>query len=320
MKNGTIKSVINLNWFTVAPGVWGLKDLFVNVYLIHNPIDKKWLLVDAGLKRSAHKIIELADNLFWPDSRPAGIILTHGHFDHIGSVCNLARLWDVPVYAHKLEHPYLTGHSAYPPADPKAGGGLMSVVSPLFPAGPINIADHLEELPEDGTIPGFPEWRYIHTPGHAPGHISLWRKRDKVLLAGDAFVTTKQESAISVMLQTRVLNGPPKYFTCNWEAAEESVKKLAALEPDTVATGHGMPMRGKQMRSELKYLAENFQELAVPANGRYTVEPAIADENGVHYVPAKPGKKVPVAAVVAGLATAAIVGFLIFRKKKGSLA
>ena len=48
MKNGSIKSISNVNWHVVAPGVWGLKDIFVNVYFIHNPVDKKWVLVDTG--------------------------------------------------------------------------------------------------------------------------------------------------------------------------------------------------------------------------------------------------------------------------------
>jgi glyoxylase-like metal-dependent hydrolase (beta-lactamase superfamily II) len=61
-----------------------------------------------------------------------------------------------------------------------------------------------------------PEWRYMHTPGHTSGHISLFRNEDGVLLAGDAFVTTNQESLIAVMTQKKELHGPPKYFTYNW--------------------------------------------------------------------------------------------------------
>ena len=316
MKNGTIKSVINLNWFSVAPGIWGLRDGFVNTYFIHNAVEKKWVLIDTGLKRSAAKIQELADNLFWPDSKPAAIILTHGHFDHVGGVLELAQEWEVPVFTHVMELPYLSGLSAYPPADPWAGGGLVSVISPAFPSGPINISDHLQLLPEDGSLPFLPDWKYIHTPGHSPGHISLFRKRDRVLLAGDAFVTTRQESVWSVMMQTRKLTGPPRYFTCDWAAAATSVKKLAELEPETVATGHGQPMRGEEMRKMLYNLADNFQELAVPAHGRYSKEAAITDEGGVSYVP-KPERKVtPTAMVVAGVAMVALTAWLVYRSRK----
>jgi glyoxylase-like metal-dependent hydrolase (beta-lactamase superfamily II) len=192
----------------------------------------------------------------------------------------------------------------------------MSVVSRAFPAGPINISDHVKVLPEDGSIPDMPEWKYIHTPGHSPGHISLYRKRDKVLLAGDAFVTTQQESALSVMLQTRKLSGPPRYFTCDWRAAAKSVAALAALEPETVATGHGQPMKGEQMRKMLHKLADNFDELAMPHHGRYSKEPAVADESGVTYVPASPDKKLPVAGVIAGVAAVATIAWLMYRRNK----
>lgn len=316
MKSGTIRSVINVNWFTVAPGIWGIRDAFVNVYLIHNAVEKKWVLVDAGLKRTASKIKELADNLFWPESKPAAIILTHGHFDHVGSALELAREWEVPVFAHVMELPYLSGLSSYPPADPWAGGGLLSVISPAFPSGPININDHIQLLPEDGSLPFLPDWKYIHTPGHSPGHISLFRKRDKVLLAGDAFVTTRQESVWSVMMQTRKVTGPPRYFTCDWAAAAKSVKTLAALEPETVATGHGQPMMGEEMRKMLHNLADNFQELAVPAHGRYSNEAAITDEAGVTYVPEPAHKIAPVAAMVAGIAVVALTAWLVYRSRK----
>jgi glyoxylase-like metal-dependent hydrolase (beta-lactamase superfamily II) len=315
MKSGTMRSVIKANWFTVAPGVWGLRDAFVNVYLIHNAVEKKWVLIDAGLKRSASKIRELADNLFWPDSKPAAIILTHGHFDHVGSASELAREWDVPVFTHVMELPYLSGLSAYPPADPWAGGGLLSVISPAFPSGPINISDHLQLLPDDGSLPFLPDWKYIHTPGHSPGHISLFRKRDRVLLAGDAFVTTRQESVWSVMMQTRKLTGPPRYFTCDWAAAATSVKKLAELEPDTVATGHGQPMRGEEMRKMLHKLANNFRELAVPAHGRYSKEAAITDEGGVSYVPKAESKVTPTAMVLTGVAVVALTAWLVYKSR-----
>lgn len=319
MKSGTIKSIIDVNWFMVAPGIWGLRDGFVNMYFIHNAVDKKWVLVDAGLKRSAAKIKELAEYLFWPESSPAAIILTHGHFDHVGSVLELAQEWEVPVFAHLMELPYLSGLSSYPPPDPWAGGGLMTVVSPVFPKGPINISDHIQLLPDDGSLPYLPDWRYIHTPGHSPGHISLFRRRDRVLLAGDAFVTTRQESVWSVMMQTKKITGPPRYFTSDWKAAAKSVKNLAALEPDVVATGHGQPMKGEEMRKMLHNLADNFNELAVPMHGRYTKEAAIADEGGVTYVPEPVNKIAPGVAVMAGVAVLALTAWFVYKSRSSRL-
>ncbi|MBL7699970.1 MAG: MBL fold metallo-hydrolase [Chitinophagaceae bacterium] len=313
MNREKISRQMYIDWYSVAPGVWRIKDLFVNMYLIHNPSDKTWVLLDAGLSTSAHKIKKVANHLFWPDSTPSAIILTHAHFDHTGSLRKLADDWDVPVYAHSLEKPYLTGSSSYPPPDPSVGGGLMSLLSFMYPKKPTDIADRLVILPEDGSIPVLPEWRYYHTPGHAPGHISLFRQSDRLLLAGDAFVTTCQESALSVLTQKRKVHGPPKYFTYNWGSAERSVKTLAALEPEIVATGHGQPMAGEELREELHHLANNFREMAVPSSGRYVDEPALVNHEGVQYTPPAHNRNLLLA--TAGIATAAIVGFLVARNR-----
>jgi glyoxylase-like metal-dependent hydrolase (beta-lactamase superfamily II) len=272
-------------WFTVAPGVWGIKDLFVNVYLIHTGTANHWVLVDAGLPTSAAKIKKVAAHLFWPQATPSAIILTHGHFDHTGSLKRLATEWDVPIYAHYMEAPYLTGHSAYPPPDPTAGGGMMTLLSCLFPNKPKDLNGRLLLLPEDGSVPGLPGWRYIHTPGHAPGHISLYREQDGVLIAGDAVVSTQQESLLSVITQAKKLCGPPKYFTYNWMEAENSVNKLAALEPSVIATGHGKPMQGNAMKAALHRLAAQFDRESVPSSGRYVEDAAVAGPGGVEYVP-----------------------------------
>src|ERR1051325_6956179 len=155
-------------FFPVASAVWGMKEVFVNVYMILNPYDGNWFLVDTGMKWSARSIKKMAQQIFGDNARPKAIILTHGHFDHVGSVEKLAEEWNVPVYAHFMEVPYLTGRSSYPPPDPTAGGGLMSLLSWTYPTSPVNIRNHITVLPEDGNIPGLHGWKYIHTPGHSP--------------------------------------------------------------------------------------------------------------------------------------------------------
>ena len=276
---------IYTKFFNVAPGVWGLKDVFVNVYMILNPFDGNWVLVDTGLKWSAPKIKKMAAQLFGEHSIPSSIILTHGHFDHIGSIEKLLEDWDVPVFVHPAETPFLTGKSSYPPPDPSVGGGLMALMSWCYPSSPINIGNNLSALPENGRVPGLPEWKYVHTPGHAPGHISLFREADKVLIAGDALVTSKAESLISVTLQTKKLSGPPKYFTYDWSLAKDSIKTLAELQPEVVAAGHGAPMYARELRYALPHLANHFYTLAVPVSGRYVDDAAVINMNGVMYTP-----------------------------------
>lgn len=304
-----------VDYFNVATGVWGMKIVFVNVYMVSKSPDlKEWVLIDAGVPGSSKKIIRMAEHIFGMNVPPSAIILTHGHFDHVGAIRDLLQYWQVPVYAHPLELPYLTGKSAYPPPDPSVGGGLMSSLSWAFPAGPINLGKRVKALPDNGKIPFLESWEFIHTPGHAPGHISLFRETDRTLIAGDAFVTTKQESAFASLTQKKHLSGPPRYFTNNWLAAEESVKKLAALNPAVAATGHGVPMSGEELTHDLRNLVDDFQRAAVPKHGRYVNDPAITDERGVQYLPPKPFDPMVSASVFALAALSIYTLFKKFRK------
>jgi glyoxylase-like metal-dependent hydrolase (beta-lactamase superfamily II) len=261
----------------------------VNVVFVGRPGagDREWVFVDAGLPGFAGAIKRAAEARFREGSRPAAILMTHGHFDHVGSLESLADEWDAPIYAHLLEQPYLDGRSAYPPPDPSVGGGLMALTSPLFPPDPINVGRRLRLLPEDYTLPHMNGWRWIHTPGHTAGHVSFWREDDRSLIVGDAFVTTRQESVYAAILQKPEMHGPPMYYTSDWDSARESVRALAELEPELVLTGHGRAMRGTETRQALHALAQHFDEVARPKQGRYAREPAHADASGTTYIPPK---------------------------------
>jgi glyoxylase-like metal-dependent hydrolase (beta-lactamase superfamily II) len=243
------------------------------------------VLVDAGLPGTAATIKAAAEARFGSGTRPQAIVLTHGHFDHVGVLEDLAEEWDVPVFAHPLERPYLDGTASYPEGDSTVGGGLLALGAKLFPTSPVNVSGRLRDLPDDGSVPVLPGWRWLQTPGHSPGHVSFFRDADRALIVGDSFVTTKQESAYAALLQTSEMHGPPQYFTIDWVAARRSVETLAALEPDLVVTGHGRAMQGSEMRAALSNLARDFDAVAVPAKGRYVAEPARV-EDGTAYRPA----------------------------------
>lgn len=306
----TREEVGNLN--VLAPGLAGMQVVMVNVYFAGQP-GGEWVLIDAGLYGSAQRILRAAQQRFGA-SRPAAIVLTHGHFDHVGALKELAEYWDVPVYAHPLEMPYLTGKSSYPPPDPMVGRGLFALMSPLYPRGPINMGSRMKELPADGSIPYLPEWRWIHTSGHTAGHVSFFRDEDRVLIAGDAFVTTKQESVYSVLTQKPELNGPPAYYTSDWDAARDSVRRLAALRPSVMATGHGLPMSGENAADDLQQLASGFDRVNRPKFGRYSRQPAVTDENGVVSLPSWAGS--PAGKMGLALGGGLLLGAVVVRELK----
>jgi glyoxylase-like metal-dependent hydrolase (beta-lactamase superfamily II) len=253
----------------VSPDLYCFTVQIVNLFFVGSPDAKDFVLVDAGMPESAEIIISAAEKRFGEGCRPRAIILTHGHFDHVGAIIELVKHWEVPVYAHELEMPFLTGKQSYSTPDPSVEGGLVAKLSFYFPNEPINLGRYVHQLPSDGSVPELPGYRWIHTPGHTNGHISLYRELDRVLIAGDAFVTVKQDSLYKVIIQEQEISGPPRYFTPDWEQAKTSVRKLAALKPFIAVTGHGKPMSGTLLATSLERLTEQFDEIARPDYGKY---------------------------------------------------
>lgn len=256
----------------VLPDIYCYTVQIVNIVFIGHPYEKEFVLIDTGMPYSARKIITETENRFGTGSRPKAIILTHGHFDHVGTIIELVKHWDVPVYAHELELPFLTGRMDYPKPDSSVEGGMIAKMSPMFPNEAIDLGNRVKSLPKDGSVPYLPEFRWIHTPGHSPGHISLFREKDKALIAGDAFVTVKQEYLYKVLTQEQEISGPPRYLTTDWTAARESVGKLEALKPSVAVTGHGVPMAGQQLTDSLRLLVQEFDRIAIPDHGKYVIK------------------------------------------------
>ena len=237
----------------MAPGVVIIPTLISNAYLVGD--DSSWVLVDACTPGNEGRIRRAAERRFGRGSRPRAILLTHGHFDHAGSAGPLADAFGVPIFAHRLELPYLTGQAHYPPFN-LSPPGFFTRIARFFPTSTVNLGTRVAALEPEQGVPGLPDWEMIETPGHTPGHVSFFRRGDGALLAGDAVTTMNLDSFVDTIARRRRVCRPPVPATSNWNDARRSVELLAALRPSLIAAGHGLPMCGAA--DELSRLAGNF--------------------------------------------------------------
>ena len=167
---------------------------------------KAWI-VDPG--QEADRIIDL---LAKKGLEPAGVLLTHGHFDHIGAIPGLLEKFpELPIYIHEKDAP-MFGHP-------------LNQLPPEYPsfAKPRNLTtlDKLEDLKG---------LEIVETPGHTPGGVCYYFPKDKLLLSGDTLF------AGSV--------GRTDFPGGDMATLMDSLQKLAALPGDTlVIPGHGMHTR-----------------------------------------------------------------------------
>jgi glyoxylase-like metal-dependent hydrolase (beta-lactamase superfamily II) len=100
----------------------------------------------------------------------------------------------------------------------------------------------------------------IPTPGHTVGHVAFFRPTDRVLIAGDAVLTTPLGGLIP---QLKKISPPPRLPSWNWQLAKTSVARLALLEPHVLASGHGLPAIGERVAHDLRDFADHFSHVSI---------------------------------------------------------
>ena len=222
---------------------------------------------------------------------PEAILLTHGHLDHLGSAKELADHWNVPVIAHPLEMPYLTGQALYPPRDPTVGGSL-AFMSRFFPTQLPNLGERVQALDaDDPSTPHLMAWRWLHVPGHAPGQLAFFREADRALIGADAFATCHHDSIPAVLLGIPKISRAGTPFNYDWEASRHSVQTAGR----TGAQSHWLRPRPGHHRpgSRCRPARSWPTNYPVPAHGRYVHEPARTDASGVEHLPPPPKTSCP---------------------------
>jgi glyoxylase-like metal-dependent hydrolase (beta-lactamase superfamily II) len=182
-------------------------------------------LVDAGLPDQMEAISAALVEAGIGVSDLRRIIFTHQDLDHVGSGAALVRQSGARVLAHSADAPYIEGSLRLLKPSPEMleqRPQMREVLERLEPVG-------IDEYVEDGTrldLAG--GTKVISTPGHTPGHISLYLERSKVLIAGDALRAERGS-----------LNGPNPSMTLEMRTAIQSIRRLADLEIDTIVCYHG---------------------------------------------------------------------------------
>ncbi len=166
------------------------------------------------------------------------VIVTHHDLDHIGSLEAVVRASGAQVWASARETPFIQGEEwpqKMPPqdqvaallADPQTPPHVRARLSLPRVAVRVDRALHDGEvLPLAGGV------RVIMTPGHTPGHLSLFLERTGVLITGDALTSDAGQ-----------LRSPSERVTPDMQTAGQSVAKLAGLDVQTIVTYHGGVVR-----------------------------------------------------------------------------
>jgi glyoxylase-like metal-dependent hydrolase (beta-lactamase superfamily II) len=206
--------------------------LFLVPCVVANPyilVDADGLtIIDAGLPRSERKILAYVSSLGRSAVDVKRIILTHADLDHVGGLAALHKLTGGRTYASRIEADAIA--SGVPSRQIKASGFsvmrlMFSLVRPFMKATPFQV----DEILTDGQIlPALGGLRVIETPGHTPGHISLFASSVGVLFSGDSLVTDENG-----------IHGSQSGLTWDEVKAREAERKQAALGARIVCSGHG---------------------------------------------------------------------------------
>ncbi len=165
-----------------------------------------------------------------------GVIVTHHDVDHLGGLAELKAAYPhVKVYASATEAGYVSGRvkslrlqqaeDLYPSLPAAEQPGALAFQRMLRQVQPVPV-DHVftgDEAP--AFMPGI---RIVPTPGHTPGHISVYVPSHKLLVAADALVY--EAGAFQIANPQYALDLP---------TAVASVRKLGGLALDTVVCYHG---------------------------------------------------------------------------------
>lgn len=229
----------------IAPGVYSIKQLkgiFVQAFLIET--ESRLTLVDTLYDVDAKHILGQITKIGRTVQDLNHIVLTHAHRAHLGGLAALKAASGATVCCHAWEADIVAGDRkqqcmAFRPMRPYVLWPFQ--IGSLFGRhNPCRVDELIGEGDRVGPL------QVVHTPGHTPGHLAFYHPEHRILFAGDALVSWPSFGP-----------GWPG-FMLNYRQERESIYKMAELEPQVLAVGHGDPIT-EDGAGRLKALVERIE-------------------------------------------------------------
>ena len=224
----------------VAPGIHRVEHAYVNCYLVED--GGSVTIVDAAFPSTWRHLLTALSEIGRSLIDVKALVLTHGHFDHVGFAARAVAETRVPVWVHPGDsrlaaHPYRYQRESTPFLYPLKYPRSTGVLAAMTAAGALTVkgVDDVAALPESGIldVPGSPN--VIFTPGHTAGHCALHFPDRDALLTGDALVTLDPYKGAR---GAQIIAGAA---TANSDQALASLTSLAETGAMIVLPGHGEP-------------------------------------------------------------------------------
>lgn len=211
----------------------GAADKLYPVILQHK---EEMILVDGGYAGFLPLLEEAALQQGLSLQQLTGSIITHHDIDHMGVHDELLQKYpSVKIYAYHTEAPYINGtqrslrlqqaEAILPSLPPEYESGARAFIELLKTMQPVPVHTVWQAGEEPALLPGL---QILHTPGHMPGHISLYHRPSQTLITADALV-----------IEEGSLNIANPHFTMDMPAAIASIHQLATLPLQKLICYHG---------------------------------------------------------------------------------
>ena len=220
-----------------------LNNMIDSIYPVIISDEQEMVLIDCGYPGFLPMIKEAAQREDLDLNKLTKVIITHHDFDHMGSLAQMKKEYPkIEIMASVQDEKYISGkekslrlqqaealYDQTPELEKEGARGFQKMLKSVEPAEVDVCLEDKQVLDICGGI------EIIATPGHMPGHISIYHRESRTLITGDALVIE----------QGRLVIANPQY-TLDMETAKASVRKLLAYETDMIICYHGGVFTGNR--------------------------------------------------------------------------